>query len=187
MDMHSDIRDGDGAALVKEVERMTPSKLLKTAIIPALADLAALGIKDSFEARRFLLAIALQESKISYRRQLSSGGLQNGPASSFWQFERGGGCRGVLTHKAVSERMRKICAEYNVEPTEQGLWEAMRYQDIVAAAAARLLVYTLPSSLPTTAEQGWKQYIDAWRPGKPHPAAWAAHWETADKTAKEAA
>jgi hypothetical protein len=166
---------------------MTPSALLRTAIIPALSDLERFGIKDSFEARRFLLAIALQESKLAYRRQVSSGGLENGPAASFFQFERGGGCRGVLTHQAVAKHMHKICEAYNVAPTEQGLWEAMRYQDIVAAAAARLLVYTLPASLPTTAEQGWQQYIEAWRPGKPHPATWAAHWETADKTAKEAA
>lgn len=164
---------------------MNPSKLLKTAIIPALSELENAGIKDTFEARRFVLAIALQESGLKYRRQVSSGGLENGPAASFWQFERGGGCKGVLTHKAAAQRMKAICEAYNVQPTEQALWEAMRYQDIVAAAAARLLAYTLPSSLPTTAEQGWNQYIDAWRPGKPHPETWAGHWATADKTAKE--
>jgi hypothetical protein len=164
---------------------MTPSTLLKTAIIPALSELSAFGIKDSFEARRFVLAIALQESRLLNRRQVVTPGKEDGPAASFWQFERGGGCRGVLTHKAVAKHMHRICEAFNVEPTEQGLWEAMRYQDIVAAAAARLLVYTLPSSLPSTAEQGWQQYIEAWRPGKPHPATWAGHWETADKTAKE--
>lgn len=162
---------------------MTPLRLLETAIIPALAELS--GIADTVEARRFLVAIALQESGLKYRRQVSSGGLENGPAASYWQFERGGGCRGVLTHKAAAQRMKQVCADYNVAPTEMALWEAMRYQDIVAAAAARLLFFTLPDPLPTTAEQGWNQYIDAWRPGRPHHSTWAAHWATADNTVKE--
>lgn len=164
---------------------MTPQRLLKTAIIPALAELQAHGIKDTFEARRFLLAIALQESRIDKRRQVTASGKEDGPACSFWQFEKGGGCRGILNHRQTKAIATAICRDYDIEPTEQGLWEAMRYQDIVAAAAARLLIYTLPSPLPTTAEQGWQQYIDAWRPGKPHPATWAGHWKTAEKTIKE--
>lgn len=165
---------------------MTPSRLLKTAIIPALSELDSAGIKDGFEARRFLLAIALQESGLKHRRQVV-GGTESGPACSFWQFEKGGGCRGVLSHSGVSKRMKEICGAYNVEATPQGLWEAMRYQDIVAACAARLLIYTLPSTLPSTPQDGWQQYIDAWRPGKPHPQTWAANWEMADKAAKEIA
>lgn len=163
---------------------MITNRLLKTAIIPALSELESAGIKDCFEARRFLLAIALQESGLKHRRQVV-GGTESGPAASFWQFEKGGGCRGVLNHKSTSAHMKQICADYNVEATEQGLWEAMRCQDIVAAAASRLLIYTLPSSLPETAAQGWQQYLAAWRPGKPHPDTWGGHWDTADKAARE--
>lgn len=83
--------------------------------------------------------------------------------------------------------MRAVCSAYKVEPTEQSLWEAMRYQDIVAAAAARLLVLTLPDELPTKAAEGWNQYIAAWRPGKPHPKTWAGHWATAGATVTGAA
>lgn len=158
---------------------MTPSRLLKTAILPALAELSESGIKDSKEARRFLLAIALQESALSHRRQVV-GGAENGPAVSFWQFEKGGGCVGVLTHKSVHNVMEKICRDYNVQPIPAMLWEAMRYNDIVAACAARLLVYTLPQNLPQTAEVGWEQYIAAWRPGKPHHEKWSANWHIAD-------
>jgi hypothetical protein len=160
---------------------MTPARLLHTAIIPALTDLAATGIADTMEARRFLIAIALQESGLKHRRQVVAGGAENGPAASWWQFEKGGGCRGVLTHPTVSQRMKQVCQDYNVDATAGGLWEAMRYQDIVAAAAARLLFYVLPDYLPTTADEGWKQYIEAWRPGRPHPQTWAGHWSTADK------
>jgi len=158
---------------------MTPQRLLTTAIAPALAELSSFGIADSVDARRFLLAIALQESGLKNRRQVDAGGEESGPATSYWQFEKTGGCRGVLHHKLVARHMRMICDAYNVEPLEQALWEAMRYQDIVAAAAARLLIYSLPGTLPTTAAQGWEQYLSAWRPGKPHPETWSGHWATA--------
>lgn len=158
---------------------MNASRLLKYAIVPALAELETLGIPDTREARVLLLAIALQESGLEHRRQVVAGGAENGPAASFWQFE-GGGCRGVLTHKASSERIAKICELFNVEPSVIPLWEAMRYNDIVAAATARLLLYTLPSKLATTAAEGWNQYVAAWRPGKPHPTTWAVCWARAE-------
>ncbi|MEG0082238.1 MAG: hypothetical protein RR775_10140 [Massilia sp.] len=161
---------------------MTPQRLLALAIAPALQELQNCGIPDTIEARRFLLAIALQESALAHRRQVVSGGSETGPAASFWQFESGGGCKGVLTHFRVNQCMRRMCAEFNVGPTPKGLWEAMRYQDIIAAIAARLLIYTLPSKLPTTAEKGWEQYLDAWRPGKPRPKTWAQAWATATET-----
>lgn len=165
---------------------MTPLRLLRTAIAPALAELALCGIPDTPDARRFLLAIALQESGLRHRRQVVTGGAENGPATSFWQFEQGGGCKGVLEHYLVAPCMRGLCKDFNVEPTPAGLWEAMRYQDVLAAIAARLLVYTLPPKLPTTADEGWAQYINAWRPGRPHPDTWAAAWKTATETVKEA-
>lgn len=164
---------------------MTPHRLLRLAIAPALSELAVTGIPNSIQARRFLLAIALQESGLMHRRQLTSSGLENGPASSFWQFEQGGGCVGVMRHPAVAARTRVLCANFNVEPTAGGLWEAIRYNDIVAAACARLLVYTLPGKLPELAMEGWVQYVEAWRPGKPHPEKWAANWSLATQIAEE--
>jgi hypothetical protein len=130
-----------------------------------------------------VLAIALQESALAHRRQVGAGGIENGPAASFWQFEQGGGCKGVLNHYLVASTMRNLCVDFNVEPTAAGLWEAMRYQDTVAAIAARLLIYTLPGKLPTTPADGWAQYTDAWRPGKPHPEKWASNWDLATLTA----
>ena len=158
---------------------MTPQRLIQTGIAPALAELEATGIKDTTDARRFLLAIALQETSLRYRRQVLAGGAQTGPAASWYQFEKGGGCVRVLTHRAVAERMKKVCADYNIEATPQGLWEGMRFNDVVASAAARLLIYTLPKGLPTTAQEGWEQYLAAWRPGKPHYSTWVANWGAA--------
>lgn len=164
---------------------MTPLRLLHQAIVPGLQELQQCGIPDTTQARRFLLAIALQESALAHRRQVIAGSGETGPAASFWQFESSGGCRGVLTHFQVAQCMRRLCSDYNVSPTPQGLWEAMRYHDIIAAIAARLLVYTLPDKLPTTPEQGWDQYLEAWRPGKPHPGTWANAWATATATVGE--
>jgi hypothetical protein len=159
---------------------MTPSRLLQTAIIPALAELAARGIPDTVDARRFLLAIALQESGLRHRRQVV-GGAEAGPAVSFWQFEKGGGCAGVLTHPAVAVDMARVCEMFNVEASPAALWASIQYQDVVAAAAARLLVYTLPSKLPMTAAGGWAQYVAAWRPGQPRPQDWPANWQAASE------
>lgn len=161
---------------------MSPLRLLNLGIIPALAELSRCGIPDTADARRFILAIAMQESGLAHRRQLAAGGNEAGPAASFWQFEQGGGCKGVLTHYLVAQTMRNLCAEFNVDPTPQGLWEAMRYHDVVAAIAARLLIYTLPSKLPTTAADGLAQYTAAWRPGKPHPEKWQSCWDLATLT-----
>lgn len=158
---------------------MTPLRLLLRAIVPALEDLASGGINDSPEVRRFMIAIALQESGLKHRRQVTNSGLEDGPASSYWQFEKNGGCKGALTHHAVKEHMLWVCTQYDIAPTPEALWEAMRYNDVVAASAARLLIYTLPKKLPVTADDAWAQYVDAWRPGKPHPETWQANWDMA--------
>ena len=119
---------------------MKPITLLNTAIFPALKELQDQhGIEYSAHAARFLLAIALQESNLSARRQRVASGAEAGPAASFWQFEQGGAATGVLTHHAVAGKMKVICDAYNVLPTPAGLWEAIRYQDIVC------LLYTSPS------------------------------------------
>lgn len=161
---------------------MTPIRLLHSAIAPALAELTNVGITDSPDARRFMLAIALQESGLKHRRQVTASGEENGPAAGFWQFEKNGGCRGALTHRVIAPHMRMVCDAYNIEPTAMALWDAIRYQDVVAAAAARLLIYSLPGKMPTTAAAGWVQYLEAWRPGKPHPATWLTCWATATAT-----
>lgn len=164
---------------------MTPQRLYQTAIRPALDELAHMGpkpIESTPQAARFMLAIALQETGLRNRRQVVAGGAEAGPAASFWQFEQGGGVKGVLTHPSSAARMAAICEAYNVQATTAGLWEAMRYQDIVAAAAARLLLFTYPKALPATEAEGWALYTAIWRPGKPHPETWPAAWKLATET-----
>lgn len=161
---------------------MTPQRLYQTAIRPALDELAALGIPSSPQAARFLLAIAIQESGLKHRRQVLSGGVENGPAVSFLQGELTGGLIDMLNRPATSKYIKAICEAYNVTPTPAGLWEAIRYQDIVAFAAGRLLIYTLPSKLPMTQDEGWAQYKKSWAPGKPDPERWPESWRIATET-----
>lgn len=163
---------------------MDIQRLLNIAIRPALRELEAVGIPRSPEAERFLVAIALQESRAKYRKQLNDKGHPTGPANSYLQFERGGGVRGVLNHKSTAPKIKSILDSYDIGHTDQEVWEAMRYHDILAFCMGRLLIYTLPSKLPTTAQSGWDQYISAWRPGKPHRGTWDDFWKQADEATR---
>lgn len=126
------------------------------------------------EARVMMYAIGLQESRFLYRRQIVNG-KPIGPAKGFWQFERGGGCRGVVEHAASRFWMHRVCAARGVEFTSKGVWDAIEHDDVLAAAAARLLLFTDPKRLPAVGDAGgaWDLYMRVWRPGKPHPDTWA--------------
>jgi len=125
-------------------------------------------IMDSKEARAMLIAIGMQESRFSHRAQI------NGPARGFWQFERGGGVRAVLTHPETMQTAKEICLRLRITPTEDECYVAITYNDALACAFARLLLWTLPDKLPQQGDpdEGWRQYIEAWRPGRPHRETW---------------
>lgn len=154
---------------------MTPESLLRNAIEPALRLLP--DAMDSQAARAMLIAIALQESRAKYRAQIG------GPARGYWQFEMYGGVRGVLDHSASQEHIRFVLAalDYSPDAKEPACYIAIEHNDILAAAFARLLLWTLPQSLPARTEpaSGWAQYILAWRPGKPHRGTWDAFYAQA--------
>lgn len=123
---------------------------------------------DTPEARVMLLAIGLQESRFIHRRQIG------GPARGFWQFEQGGGVRGVLRHPTSRELADKICYVRSVPPTEGAVYEALDDDDVLACCFARLLLWTDPARLPPVgeAQDAWDLYIRTWRPGKPHRHTW---------------
>lgn len=143
----------------------------RSIIEPALSLLPAR--MNSPQAMAMLLGIGLQESHFEYRRQLG-----NGPARGLWQMERGGGVHGVLTHKASKSLAAVICADHGVEPTEQAVWEAIEHDDELAAAMARLLLWTDPQPLPALGDAAgsWALYARVWRPGRPRPAEWPANY-----------
>lgn len=142
--------------------------VMATAIEPALALLPAK--MDTPAARVMLLANGLQESRFVHRRQIS------GPAVGFWQFERGGGVLGVLTHPSSWELSRALCAARDVEPTTTDVYNSLSHDDVLAAGFARLLLWTDPQRLPPLGDVdgAWSLYLRTWRPGKPHPQTWPA-------------
>jgi len=139
---------------------------------------AILGKKyDSPEARAMLWAIGRQESRFEHRRQIG------GPARGFWQFEKGGGVKGVLEHPASEKAAAKLCKARDVEATTAAVYPALEKDDILACGFARLLLFTDPRALPTVAPESadfaWVYYKNNWRPGKPHPQTWKAFWKEA--------
>lgn len=144
---------------------MTLLELMRDAIEPALAMLPPK--MTSPEAKVALITIALKESLLLHRRQVTNSGKEDGPAVSFWQFERGGGIVGVLTHHASTAHAKEVCADRNVAATPAAVWSAMQTDDVLGAAFARLLLWTEPGRLPLVSdvEGCWQLYLHAWRPG----------------------
>lgn len=129
---------------------------------------------DSDAAKVMLLAIGLQESRFKFRRQMG-----NGPARGFWQFEKGGGVKGVMTHDRTYEHARTLCKARGVEFTPAQIWNALEKDDVLAAGFARLLLWSDAGPLPATADAGWQCYLRNWRPGKPHPETWPEYFAMA--------
>ena len=147
--------------------------ILRTAINPALG---MLPVKlDSDAARVMLLAIGLQESRLSYRFQKTSDPYTKGPARGLWQFERGGGVVGVMSHRATKELAQGVCRARS-EPFDSVLIHArLEFDDVLAAAFARLLLWSDAKPLPDVDadhETAWECYLRNWRPGKPHRETW---------------
>lgn len=133
-------------------------------------------------AVHMLLAIGLQESGLCERCQIIDGGGK-GPARGLWQFERGGGVVGVLTHPLTRTHAWDVCRERGVNAVSQDVWAALETDDVLAATFARLLLWTDPRPLPTPndTEAGWAYYERNWRPGKPHPERWPANFARAGR------
>ena len=136
-------------------------------IIPAALDLLPPNM-DSPAARAMLLAVGSQESRFRHREQVG------GPARGFWQFERPG-VRGVLEHPATRHHAAAICEALLYAPDADECYRAIRDNDVLACAFARLLLWRHPSPLPGRGDdgEGWGQYLAGWRPGRPHPQTWA--------------
>ncbi|MCY1373568.1 hypothetical protein D9M69_608520 [compost metagenome] len=124
----------------------------------------------SLQAELMLLAIGLQESRFEHRRQIG------GPARGFWQFEKGGGVRGVLEHAKAGPFARDLCAARGVPATAETVYQALERDDVLAAGIARLFLFTNPNPLPAVGEcaAAWDYYLATWRPGKPHRRTWDA-------------
>lgn len=151
--------------------------LIQYHIIPAAYSLLPNNMNTP-EATAMLLAIGLQESRFEHRTQMI------GPARSFWQFEEGGGCAGVLKHKVsrphITRVLGTLCYNPLAKPSE--LHSLITHNDVLAAVCARLLLWTDSRPLlrkEDGPEAAWQLYARTWRPGKPHRETWDSYHKTA--------
>jgi len=126
---------------------------------------------DTIQARAMLYSIAFQESGFQTRNQFGEG-----PARSFWQFEPVG-IKGVIEHPSSAYFAKGILGQLYIEIEDA--YEAITYSDPLATAFARLNLWRLPDALPERedVEEGWKQYLEAWKPGIPRPEKWPDNFE----------
>ena len=152
--------------------------------------LECLGGKfDSLLALQMLLAIGFQESGFVHRKQVK------GPAVGFWQFEKGGGIFGVISHSSTKLLALLLFDEFHLGKASKltksqimdKLYSAFQKEeyDLLAACYARLLLWTHPKALPETKEEAWDYYLAVWRPGKPHRNRWDENWKKAKEAIKE--
>lgn len=137
---------------------------------------------DTRHARIQLAAIGYQESKYLARRQIikKDGNLvQEGPATSYWQFENGrlAGINGVLTHASTATAAKEVCRMCGVLPERMAVWDRMQVDDVLGAAFARLLMWSDSGRIPTNEAEGLAMYLRTWRPGKPRPEEWPDSWK----------
>lgn len=133
----------------------------------------------SNEASLMLLTTGLQESLLKHRYQIVQGKPgAKGPARGLWQFEKGGGVRGVLTHRSTAGLAKEIQDHMGYGKGVDAAYEALEKDDVFAAVFARLLYYTDPYNLPEVGQvqRAWKLYDRTWRPGKPKPDTWPKHY-----------
>ena len=152
----------------------TPIKeIYENAIAPALKLLPP-RMSDK-RAVVMMIAIGLQESRLIHRRQIK------GPARGLWQFERGGGVRGVLNFHSTHDLAKHIALDRIGKGDANSVYDSLEHDDILAAVFARLLLWTDPRSLPAIgdAQGAWDLYIRTWRPGKPHHHTWGALYKQA--------
>lgn len=156
---------------------MSPGDLIELAIRPALTLLP--GRMDSLQARAMLAAIALQESGLRHRVQQDGDDDPYDDAVGWWQFERIGSAE-VRRHHASADLMAGVLHVLGYTPDHPH--HAIAHNDVLAAAYARLALWRLPGPLPASVDdsaEGWRQYLEVWRPGKPHEHRWAANWAQA--------
>lgn len=160
--------------------------VLRDAIVPAYRLLPSW--MNTPEATAMILAAGMQESRFKYRVQKIAGQpYVKGPARGYWQFERAGGVRGVMSvRKKEAMTLAFMC---DVDWSERAIHEALETDDILAAGMARLLLACDPHPLPALnceSQEAWETYMRCWRPGKPRRDTWDVFHYAATLTCRRA-
>ena len=151
--------------------------------LKVLEDVSGKPLMGHTNAEHLLLAIALQESNARHRWQIK------GPARGYWQFEKYGGCKGVLEHRSTRGHAAALLEEIDIHTTLDAAWEALPFSELLQAGFARLLLWTHPHPLPApvNASAAWTYYLNLWRPGRPGPDRWVANYQMACKLCEDLA
>ena len=146
-----------------------PFEAIKTALVLLPESM------NTKEAVTLMVAIGLQESRFKHRKQIG------GPARGYWQFESGGGVKGVMHHRSSNRHAKAVCDALEVPWDQNTIYNTLAENDVLAAAFARLLLWTDPRSVPAigAVTDSWDYYIRNWRPGKPHIHTWAELYDQA--------
>lgn len=155
---------------------MTPDSFFMRVVEPTLQYMAAepgIAMPATASARVLVMAIAGQESGWAARRQIG------GPARSYWQFEKGGGVDDVF--RVTSRPLGIVCASLDIACDPAVVFEAMAWNDTLACAMARLLLWQDPAPLPAVGNKSaaWAYYLRRWRPGAPHRSSWDGRYDQA--------
>lgn len=148
---------------------------------------------ESKAATVLVLAIGIQRTGLSERRQR---GTASNRARSFWSFDHGetlrvgatGGLAAVLMHPVSGPLLKKVLAalQYPVDPTQEVLrvlMMAIEHNDVLAVACAILALQTLTESLAPLGDAAgaYRNFAEAWQPGRMLATDWQANYDTAYK------
>lgn len=126
------------------------------------------------EAEIQLLFTALQESELKNRKQMG-----NGPARSFFQFEKIA-IKEVLQNPKTADIARRRCADDFVSSSEVYDYFGLPAGDILSAIFARLNYWLSPLPMPhpgpRAIDDACGMYLLTWRPGKPQPATFSRNY-----------
>ena len=134
---------------------------LKTDIAAGLALLPA--YMDGLAPSVLLYATSRQENPQRLPKQIG------GPAVGDYQFEKGGGVKGVTNpkFKTVYAASKLLCSIRKVDFNPDAIYQALKTDPVLAAGLARLLYFTDPKPLPDVGDEAgaWALYLRTWRPG----------------------
>lgn len=131
---------------------------------------------SSYNAHRMMMAICYQESDLAHRRQ-----QPHGPARGYAQFELGG-LLGIMRHPATAHHFAKVATELDlVDLTPEELHAALEHHDVWMMACTRLNLWWYAAPLADEQEEGLRQYLAIWRPGKAKPEKWPGSWASAER------
>lgn len=76
-------------------------------------------------------------------------------------------------------QLNAVCRALDIPCNTLDVFEAMAWNDTLACAMARLLLWTDPAKLPAVGdkEEAWNYYLRCWRPGLPHPETWSSLYD----------